>query len=78
MLMLHIFKDSPYGLIDKKRIFSDYTDWLNYTLKIISESDETWGIKFHPSALRWGENSYKIFHEFIEYNFNSKLPKNIV
>ena len=78
ILMLHIFKDSPFGLIDKKRIFSDYVDWLNFTLKIISKSNETWGIKFHPSASRWGENSHKIFNEFINKNFNSIIPKNFI
>jgi len=78
ILMLHIFKDSPYSIIDKNRIFADYTDWLNYTLNIISKSNETWGIKFHPSAHRWGENSKKIFDEYIFKNFNSKIPKNFL
>ena len=76
VLMLHIFKDSPYSIIDKKRVFSDYVDWLKFTLKVISKSDEVWGIKFHPSAYRWGENSQKIFDEFISEIFNSKIPKN--
>ena len=78
ILMLHIFKDSPFSLLDKKRIFSDYTDWLNFTLKVIANSNENWGIKFHPSASRWGEDSYKIFDEFITRNFNSKLPNNFI
>ncbi|MDA9042887.1 hypothetical protein N9H38_04655, partial [Candidatus Pelagibacter sp.] len=76
ILMLHIFKDSPHNIIDNNRIFADYTDWLNYTLNIISKSNEKWGIKFHPSAHRWGENSKKIFDEFISKNFNSKIPNN--
>lgn len=76
ILMLHIFKDSPFSIIDKKRIFNDYVDWLKYTLKIISKTDEIWGIKFHPSAQRWGENSQKIFNEFISEIFNSKIPNN--
>ncbi len=76
VLMLHIFKDSPYSIIDKKRVFSDYVDWLKFTLKVISKSDEIWGIKFHPSAYRWGEDSQKIFNEFISEIFNSKIPKN--
>lgn len=76
VLMLHIFKDSPYSIIDKKRLFIDYVDWLKFTLKVISKSDEVWGIKFHPSAHRWGENSQKIFDEFINEIFNSKIPEN--
>ena len=76
ILMLHIFKDSPFSIIDKKRIFNDYVDWLRHTLKIISKTDEIWGIKFHPSAKRWGENSQKIFNEFISEIFNSKIPNN--
>ena len=43
---------------------------------MISKSDEVWGIKFHPSAHRWGENSHKIFDEFISEMFQSKIPKN--
>ncbi len=76
VLMLHIFKDSPYSIIDKNRIFKDYVDWLKFTLNVISKSDEVWGIKFHPSAHRWGENSHKIFNEFISEMFQSKIPKN--
>ncbi len=76
ILMLHVFRDSSYGYLDKKRIFVDYADWLIYTLKVIENSNELWGIKFHPISKRWGENSHKIFQEFINDLFNGKLPKN--
>lgn len=78
ILMLHVFRDSSYGYLDKKRIFADYSDWLKFTLKHISESHEDWGIKFHPIAKRWGENSLKIFNEFIDEVFDGKLPKNLI
>lgn len=78
ILMLHVFRDSSYGYLDKKRIFVDYSDWLKFTLKHISESDEDWGIKFHPIAKRWGEDSLKIFNEFIDEIFDGNLPKNLI
>ena len=38
VLMLHIFKDSPFTNIDRNRIFADYYIWVVETLKIISKS----------------------------------------
>ncbi len=76
ILMLHVFKDSSYGYLDKNRLFVDYADWLSFTLKIISNSKQTWGIKFHPIAKRWGENSHNIFQMFIDDLFEGKLPRN--
>ena len=76
ILMLHVFRDSSYGYLDKNRVFVDYADWLSFTLNVIANSNETWGIKFHPIAKRWGENSYNIFQSFIDDLFDGKLPHN--
>ena len=62
ILMLHIFKDSPFNFIDRDRIFADYYHWVEKTLEILCESKETWIIRIHPNAKRWGENSEKIFN----------------
>jgi hypothetical protein len=78
ILMLHIFKDSSYAYLDKKRIFVDYADWLSFTLKEIAKTDETWGIKFHPIANRWGEDSVAIFNSFIKKYFKGKVPQNFI
>ena len=56
VILLHIFKDSPFNIIDKERIFTDYFDWINNTLSIISESKEQWSLRLHPNSKRWGEN----------------------
>jgi hypothetical protein len=56
VILLHIFKDSPFNIIDKNRIFTDYFDWVNSTLKILLESGEKWSIRLHPNSNRWGEN----------------------
>ena len=61
IMMLHIFKDSPFNYIDRNRIFSDYYEWVEKTLEILCNSDETWVVRPHPNAKRWGENSEKIF-----------------
>ena len=61
IIMLHIFKDSPFNYIDRERIFSDYYEWVEKTLEILCDSDEKWIVRTHPNAKRWGENSEKIF-----------------
>ena len=45
VLMLHIFKDSPFENIDRDRIFSDYYNWVLETLKILKYSKENWVIR---------------------------------
>ena len=72
-IFLHIFRDSPFNTIDKKRIFVDYFDWIDRTLKIVSKSEENWEFRFHPSYKRWGENQSKIFNNLL--NKNSQLNK---
>ena len=56
LILLHIFRDSPFNAIDKTRIFADYVDWVKSSLEILAGSSENWAIKLHPSAERWGEN----------------------
>lgn len=56
VLLLHIFRDSPFNAIDRTRIFADYVDWVRFSLETLAVSTESWAIKLHPSAERWGEN----------------------
>ena len=37
-VFLHIFRDSPFNIIDKQRIFDDYFEWFIETIKIINKS----------------------------------------
>ncbi len=76
VLMLHIFRDSPYNFLDKDRIFCDYYEWVIKTLKIINKSTEEWLIRPHPNSSRWGENSIDILNQIIKSTI-VKLPKNI-
>ena len=63
--MLHVFKDSPFNFIDKNRIFSDYIDWIQYTIDIIKNSKEKWLMRMHPSAKNWGENQKNIINNLL-------------
>lgn len=78
-IFLHIFKDSPFRVIDRNRIFVDYFDWIINTLKIVDSSNENWILKIHPSSNRWGENQIsllkKIFKNLKKQGF---LLKNIL
>jgi hypothetical protein len=78
VIMLHIFKDSPFTNIDRDRIFSDYYSWVFETLKILKNSKEKWVIRKHPSSSRWGENQKIIVDELFRKVFGNKKPKNIV
>ncbi len=78
VIMLHIFKDSPFTNIDRSRIFPDYYTWVLETLKIIRDSKEKWIIRKHPSADRWGENQKVILGEIFFKVFGNKIPKNII
>ena len=77
LVLLHIFKDSPYNVIDRKRIFADYFHWINETLKIIKDSNEIWFFKMHPVAKKWGEDQVKVFNYLLKKTYKKK-PKNIV
>tara|TARA_B100000787_G_scaffold170197_1_gene164764 strand:+ start:3969 stop:5462 length:1494 start_codon:yes stop_codon:yes gene_type:complete len=79
VLFLHVFKDSPFNVIDKNRIFTDYYEWVIETLKIIKNSDQLWVIRLHPSSKRWGENQLKTLETIFKIIFKNKLPpKNII
>ena len=65
VIMLHIFKDSPFNFIDRERIFCDYYEWVEKTLEILCKSKEKWVIRTHPNSKRWGENSEKIFTKIL-------------
>ena len=75
--MLHIFRDSPFNIVDRTRVFSDYIDWIYSTLKIIKNSNEEWLIRPHPSYKRWGEDSSKIFKRIYDDVFSKAIPSNI-
>ncbi len=66
VILLHIFKDSPFNYIDPKRIFYDYFDWIDETLKILVHSNEKWSLRLHPNASRWGENQKIIVQKYLE------------
>lgn len=75
-VFLHIFRDSPFNIIDKQRIFDDYFEWFIETIKIINKSNEKWYLKFHPSHKLWGEDQEKIINILLKKH-NLKLGKNI-
>ena len=75
-VFLHIFRDSPFGIIDNRRIFKDYYHWIKSTIKIINKANDKWVFKIHPSTKRWGENSEKILHNLI--NKYSTKKENIL
>lgn len=77
VIFLHIFRDSPFDTIDRKRIFFDYNQWITDTLTILKDFKEEWLIREHPNAKRWGENSREILQEILNKNFNGKFPQNI-
>ena len=76
LILLHVFKDSPFNVIDRRRIFVDYFDWIENTLKIIKYSNESWIIKTHPISKRWGEDQKKILSILIN-KVLTKKTKNI-
>jgi hypothetical protein len=78
VLMLHIFRDSPFNYIDTKRVFADYVEWVMTTLVILSKSSETWLIKTHPSADRWGENQHLWLQRISKTAFGGIWPKNLI
>lgn len=71
VILLHIFKDSPFNVIDKKRIFFDYFDWVKKTVDILNLSDEKWAIRFHPNYKRWGEDQKKVLKKIINKKINN-------
>lgn len=75
VIFLHIFKDSPFNYLDKDRIFYDYFEWVIETLKIIENSNETWSLRIHPNAHRWGENQIFIINKILKNfpNLNRKI-----
>lgn len=77
IIFLHVFKDSPYNVIDRDRIFSDYYHWVEQTLLNIKFSDEKWLLRLHPSHKQWGENQIETVNSIIKKIFKGNLPKNI-
>ncbi len=72
-IFLHIFRDSPFRVIDKSRIFIDYFQWFNETMKIIQKSNQKWFIRLHPIHKEWGENQSLIVKKLLkEGGFNRK------
>ena len=76
VIFLHIFKDSPFNVIDTERIFKDYFDWIEKSLYIISETNEKWSLRIHPSSERWGENQVLILNKILE-KVEKRLDKNL-
>ena len=78
IILLHIFRDSPFNYIDPNRIFADYIDWMMNTIEIIAKSSERWMIKTHPSASRWGENQLCWLQAIAKAVCPNGWPENIV
>lgn len=77
IIYLHVFRDSPFISIDRKKIFLDYFHWFVNTLNIIKNSKEKWQVRIHPSAKNWGEDTFKILQYIAMKYFDGSLPKNI-
>jgi hypothetical protein len=73
VIFLHIFKDSPFNIIDRSRIFIDYSEWFIETLKIIKDSKEIWMIKIHPSSYRWLENKNNEIKKIIKKIYKNQF-----
>ncbi len=78
LILLHIFRDSPFNVLDRSRIFADYVEWVQETLRLVALSEEHWMVRLHPSADRWGESQIAWVQAIIADAFeNSSLPDNI-
>ena len=77
VIFLHVFRDSSFDNIDPNRIFFNYHEWFEKTLKILKESKEDWIVRTHPIMHKWGEDSNLIIEKFIKKIFDGVLPKNI-
>lgn len=87
VVMLHIFRDSPFIHLDRKRIFLNYIEWIDKTIKILKKSKNDWYFKIHPNSKKWGENPIILLKKLIKKNEakniiilkegNIKLMKNL-
>ena len=57
IVMLHIFRDSPFIHLDRKRIFLNYIEWIDKTIKILKKSKNDWYFKIHPNSKKMGRKS---------------------
>jgi hypothetical protein len=73
VILLHIFKDSPFNVIDRERIFFDYFDWIKKTIDIINTSNEKWAIRLHPNYKRWGEDQKRVLKNIINKKIKNFL-----
>lgn len=79
LILLHIFRDSPFNVLDRSRIFADYVEWVQETLRLVARSQESWMVRLHPSADRWGESQIEWVQSIIADTFgNSSIPDNIM
>ncbi len=77
LIFLHVFRDSAFNYLDRSRLFFDYVDWILHTLDILESSRETWLIRLHPSANRWGEDQEKWLVAISRQLSAGKLPSNV-
>ncbi len=77
VILLHVFRDSPFNYLDKERIFSDYVEWIIFTLETLRHSSEKWLLKLHPAAKRWGEDQLIWLQAIGDLVFNGDWPQNI-
>lgn len=78
VIFLHVFRDSSFSYLDRRRIFIDYVDWIVKTFEIIERSDEEWLVRPHPSSVRWGENPLRWLESIGKASPGRRLPNNLV
>jgi hypothetical protein len=76
-IFLHVFRDSPFHYIDSSRVYADYFHWIINTLLILKDCDNTWLLRPHPSATRWGEDQMIILQSILSNLFGEHQPANI-
>lgn len=77
VVMLHVFRDSPFFSTDSERIFNDYFDWFAATLKYISISSCKWVVRTHPSSRDWGEDQIDVIDAACKF-LGIALPVNLI
>jgi len=78
IIFMHVFRDSPFFVVDTERIFFDYVQWISATINILRESGDIWLLKPHPSAPKWGENQMLWLNSIVKKACNGFMPSNII
>lgn len=76
-LYLHVFRDSAFFHIDRDRIYADYYEWVEDTIRQIAATEQKWEIRMHPSAKLWGEDQVGIIGLICKRVLGDKVPENL-